>query len=101
MQLIDSMSVCWKRNITNDKGNSRNLCIFCIYQIYVINRLNYIELYAMQIYCGNSKPILQIYIFQNNFSLGRNMYVPQKVTVDTFTRMFQYQIIDLNSFTSK
>lgn len=84
----------------NDKGKSRNLCIFCIYQIYVINRLNNIELYAMQIYCGNSKPILQVHSFQNNFRLERNMHVPQKVTVDTFTRMFQYQIFDINSFIS-
>ena len=67
MQLIDSsIPVSWKINNMDDKGNSINLCIFdCLLikdsQIYVTNRLNSKELYAMQNCCGNSKPTSQIY----------------------------------------
>ena len=60
LQLIDSTPVSWKRNIMDDKVNSINLCTFNC-QIYVINRLNSKELYAMQNFCGNSEPASQIY----------------------------------------
>ena len=51
-------------------------------QTYVFKRLNNKELYAMQNYYGNSKPTFQIYL------------LPRKVTVNTFTRMFQYKSIN-------
>ena len=57
MQLINSVPVSWKINIMDVKGNPVSLCIFNCHliksQIYVINRLNSKELYAVQSYCGN------------------------------------------------
>ena len=47
-------------------------------------------------YCGNSKPTSQIYLesfFDTTLDWKEICLMPRKVTVDTFTSMFQYQII--------
>ena len=49
MQLIDSLSVFWKKNIMDDKGKSINPCIFDFhFKIYVIKRLNSKGLYFLK-----------------------------------------------------
>ena len=57
----------------------------------------------MQNYCGNSKPTSQIYFesFRNNFGLKRNMFDSSKGNVHTFTKMFQYEIINNVTYLNK
>ena len=100
MDATDAIPVSWKRNILDDKGNSTNFCIFdCHFMkkihINVINRSNK-ELFAMQQYCGNSKPASQVYfesLFETTLDWKEICLMLGKVTVDTFTRMFQFKII--------
>ena len=53
----------------------------------------------MQNYCGNSKLLSQIYFeqlfFRATLDWKKISLMPQKVAVDTFTRMFQYKVINV------
>ena len=49
----------------------------------------------MQNYCGNSKPTSQLYLeflFETTLDWKEICLMPRKVTVDTFTKIFQYKI---------
>ena len=102
IQLIDSIPTSWKKKNLNDRGNSKNLCIFDNHlikksQIYIINKLNSRELYRLQNYCDDYKPTSQIYFesfFDTILDWKAICLMPRKVTVDTVTRIFQYKIIN-------
>jgi len=102
MQLIESIPNTWKKNILDDNGSSKNLCIYDSHlirksQVYVINRLNSKELYSIQNFCNNSKTTSQKYfesLFQTTLDWKEICLLPRKVTIDTFTRSFQYKIIN-------
>ena len=49
----------------------------------------------MQYYCGNSKPTSQEYFesfFETTLDWKEIYFMLRKITVDTFTRMFQYKM---------
>jgi len=102
MQLIESVPTNWKKNILDDKDLSKNLCFFESHlikntQIYVINRLNSKELYSIQNYCCTSKSTSQIYfesLFQTTLNWKEICMIPRKAASDTFTRNFQYKILN-------
>ena len=81
-----------KKHVLDRKSNSTNLCISDCHlakksQIYVINRLNSIELYAMQKdYSDNSKPTSQVYfesLFKTALDWTEICLMPQKATIST------------------
>ena len=52
----------------------------------------------MENYCGNFKPKSQIYFksfFETTLDWKEICLVPRIVAVDTFTRMFQYEIVNV------
>ena len=75
----------------DDKVNSINLCIF---DCHLIKGK---KLYAGQNYCSNSKPTSQIYfefVFKVTLDWKEICLMPQRVTINTFARLFQYKIIN-------
>ena len=62
----------------------------------MINSLNSKESYAMQNYCG--KPTRLVYfesLFETDLDWKEKPLMPRKVTVDTLTRMFHYEIMNV------
>ena len=58
----------------------------------------------MQNYCGNSKPMSQIYVesfFERTLDWKEICLMQQKSTVDTFTGIFQYKIVNNFSYLNK
>ena len=102
-QLVHAIPTSWKKNISEDKGNCRNLVLLNHHlikknQIYSIMKLTAKELYYLSILSRDVKPTSQTY-FENLFEpiacdWEKIYMLPRKVTIDSQIRSFQYKILN-------
>ena len=102
MQIISALPVSWKRDISDDKGLSKNLVLQDHHLIkrgqhYCLQKLDCKEIYNLQILLSNVPPTSQKYfekVFVTNDINWRDIYLlPRLATIDTTLRIFQYKIL--------
>ena len=102
MQIISALPVSWKRDISDDKGLSKNLVLQDHHLIkrgqhYCLQKLDCKEIYNLQILLSNVPPTSQKYfekMFVTNDINWRDIYLlPRLATIDTTLRIFQYKIL--------
>ena len=103
LQLIDSIPEKWRNIIKIDKGRSRIFCDLNPHLIvnaknFPIKKLSSQEFYKIFINAKSRLPTSQIYIINllSQVSLPwKQIYIlPRIVTVDAYTRMFQYKCLN-------
>ena len=110
IQISNAIPVQWKESILEDRGRSRNLCHFGQYIIFVsrlipIENLCSKEIYKIIINNRKHKPTSQHYfskIFPNITIDWKKVYLlPMLTTRDSFSRIFQYKILNNILFLNK
>ena len=103
LQLIDSIPENWKNIIKEDKGHSRIFCIFKPHinlkaKIFPIDKLTSQEFYKIFIDSISNPPTSQKYmlnLFNKDTLSWKDIYnLPRQVTIDTYTRVFQYKCLN-------
>ena len=97
MQLVDTLSGNWKKNLKLSDTNSQNLILLYHHlvkfnSLFSIGKLESRELYCIINSSRNNKPTLQIYlkrILIRRIGLEGHSYI----TTNTYLRLFQYKIL--------
>ena len=109
-QILNSIPSSWKKNLSNDRGNCRNLVhlnhhLIKKNSILALEKLSPAEIYSVLIAIRNAIPTSQKY-YKDYFTTAdidwKDIYLlPRKVTIETKLRMFQYKILNSTLYLNK